>query len=145
MKFTLESGSGITIRSYGPGHVTVAVPPGTPGSSKLEGSPLQGLETITASCIVTPQRLYRDWPPERFEELQRAHFEAVLALDPELVLFGSGSRLRFPAPELSTTLTSRGIGMEVMDTPAACRTFNILVAEGRNVAAALLMVELEAG
>ncbi|MEO5573854.1 MAG: MTH938/NDUFAF3 family protein, partial [Gammaproteobacteria bacterium] len=75
-----------------------------------------------------------------FDDLTAAHFDRVAILRPELVLFGSGARLRFPLPALTANLLNQGIGVEVMDTGAACRTYNILINEGRNVAAALLMI-----
>lgn len=80
-----------------------------------------------------------DWPPQRFDELQAAHFDQLLALHPELVIFGSGVRQRFAAPALLRGLIERRIGFEAMDTAAACRTFNVLVSEGRSVVAALLL------
>lgn len=79
------------------------------------------------------------WAPARPDELTAAHFEALLALNPELVIFGSGPRLKFVAPALISALIARRIGVETMDTPAACRTFNVLVAEGRSAVAALLL------
>jgi uncharacterized protein len=79
------------------------------------------------------------WAPARPEALTAAHFEALLALNPELVIFGSGPRLKFVAPALISALIARRIGVETMDTPAACRTFNVLVAEGRSAVAALLL------
>ncbi len=78
------------------------------------------------------------WAVDRFETLEAASFEPVIALAPELVIFGSGSRLRFPPPAVLGTLMARRIGFEVMDTPAACRTYNVLLGEGRAVVAALL-------
>ena len=79
------------------------------------------------------------WAPGLPEELTAAHFEALLALNPELVIFGSGPRLKFVSPALISALIARRIGVETMDTPAACRTFNVLVAEGRSAVAALLL------
>jgi uncharacterized protein len=78
------------------------------------------------------------WPVAGFEALTEAHFEAVAALAPELVIFGSGPRIRFPHPALLRPLIARRIGVETMDTAAACRTYNVLLAEGRAVVAALL-------
>ena len=78
------------------------------------------------------------WPVDRFESLTEAHFESIVALSPELVIFGSGARLRFPHPSLTRSLIARRIGVESMDTAAACRTYNVLLAEGRAVVAALL-------
>jgi len=81
----------------------------------------------------------QDWPVTGFAALEASHFEAIVALQPELVIFGSGQRLRFPTPVLLRALIDRGIGVETMDTPAACRTYNVLVSEGRSVVAALLV------
>lgn len=78
------------------------------------------------------------WPVANFEALDEASFETVMALSPELVILGSGSRLRFPKPALLKALMARRIGFETMDTPAACRTYNVLLAEGRAVVAALI-------
>ncbi|MBI2225497.1 MAG: hypothetical protein HYU44_11240, partial [Betaproteobacteria bacterium] len=71
--------------------------------------------------------------------LAASHFEFLLALKPEIVLLGTGAMLRFPSPALSRCLTEAHVGLEVMDTNAACRTYNILAAEGRNVAIAILL------
>jgi uncharacterized protein len=79
------------------------------------------------------------WPPADFEALQAEHFERICALKPELVIFGSGPRIRFAAPALMRSLMERRIGVETMDTAAACRTYNVLVNEGRSVVAALLL------
>lgn len=91
------------------------------------------------SLIVTPQRILDDWAVAAFENLAASHFERIAALEPEIVLLGAGPTLRFPHPALTRCLTEARIGLEVMDTPAACRTYNILVAEGRKVVAALLI------
>jgi uncharacterized protein len=78
------------------------------------------------------------WAVDGFEALDESSFDAVMALGPELVIFGSGGRIRFPRPALLRALMARRIGFETMDTPAACRTYNVLLAEGRAVVAALL-------
>ena len=92
------------------------------------------------SLIVTPERLVCDWPPQTFSDLAEAHFEVIAGLKPEIVLLGTGSRQRFPRPSLFRSLLVRGVGVEIMDTAAACRTYNIVMLEGRRVAAALLMI-----
>ncbi|WP_119352396.1 Mth938-like domain-containing protein [Azohydromonas sediminis] len=79
------------------------------------------------------------WPVQRLADLTAAHFEQLIALQPEVVIFGSGTRLRFVAPALQRALIERRIGVETMDTGAACRTYNVLASEGRMVAAALLI------
>lgn len=92
-----------------------------------------------ASLILLPDRIVETWVSGGFEALAQDDFAAILALQPEILLLGTGSRQRFPAPGLLRPLIEARIGYEVMDLPAACRTFNILMAEGRNVAAALLL------
>lgn len=90
------------------------------------------------SLIVLPDRLVLDWAATSFEALAAEHLAAVAAHSPEIVLLGTGATLRFPRPELTRPLAQAGIGLEVMDVQAACRTYNILAAESRRVAAALL-------
>ena len=91
------------------------------------------------SLIVLPGRVVDDWAPRSFEALDAAHFEFLAELGADIVLLGTGRRLRFPHPRLSAALAPRRIGLEVMDTGAACRTYNILSGEMRNVAAALIV------
>jgi uncharacterized protein len=119
---------------------------------KLHASALGHLHTFTgygegyvmvngqrhdASLLVLPERI-EPWPVAGFETLAEAHFARIAELKPEVVLLGTGSRLRFPPPRLLAPLARARIGVEVMDLQAACRTYNILMAEERNVAAALL-------
>jgi uncharacterized protein len=92
-----------------------------------------------SSLILLPDRIVETWGGGGFDALAAADFETILALGPEILLLGTGSRQRFPAPSLLRPLFEARIGCEIMDLPAACRTFNILMAEGRNVAAALLI------
>lgn len=93
----------------------------------------------TASVLVPWRGEVVAWAPSRFEELGAAHFEVIGTLKPELVIFGSGAKLRFPSPALWRSLVEARIGFEVMDLAAACRTYNVLASEGRNVLAALLI------
>lgn len=90
------------------------------------------------SVLVPWQGDVLPWGVERFDELTEAHFARLVALAPELVIFGSGARLRFVRPALMRSLIEQRIGVETMDTAAACRTYNVLLAEGRSVVAALL-------
>ena len=92
------------------------------------------------SLVVTADRVLENWPPRVHTELCAAHMEQVVGLGPEIVLLGTGTRLVFPTAEILSPLHSAGIGYEVMDTGAACRSYNFLVNEGRRVAAALLPV-----
>jgi uncharacterized protein len=96
-------------------------------------------ERIAHSVVLHSDGTRAPWPCERFDLLTAAHFEPLALARPELVLFGSGQRLRFARPELLRPLVEAGIGVECMDTPAACRTWNILASEGRRVTAALLL------
>ena len=91
------------------------------------------------SVIVTPARLVEDWPPASANELRIEHISAIIELEPEIVLLGTGSRLSFPAAEITRDIVEAGIGFEVMNTPAACRSYTILAAEQRRVAAALII------
>jgi uncharacterized protein len=108
--------------------------------ARLDGSGIWlGTRGHTRSIVVPWTGPVLDWPPRRFDDLQAAHFDQLLALNPELVIFGSGVYQRFAAPALLRGLIERRIGFEAMDTAAACRTFNVLVSEGRTVVAALLI------
>ena len=81
------------------------------------------------------------WSVESFEALTQAAFDELLPFAPELVLFGSGKRIRFPAPKLIQGLIHKRIGVETMDNGAACRTFNVLAGEGRHVVLALIPIQ----
>jgi uncharacterized protein len=98
-----------------------------------------GVVEYRDNILVTPERIATGWTAGGFDTLTEADFAALAELKPEVVLLGTGASLRFPHPRLTRALTDAGIGVEVMDTPAACRTFNILAAEGRRVAAAVLV------
>jgi len=98
-----------------------------------------GNQSHHGSVIVPWQGAVRPWAPDAFDALAQMHFDELLQWQPELVIFGSGNRLRFPAPALLSSLIARRIGIESMDTAAACRTYNVLVSEGRTVVAALLL------
>ena len=115
-KFDVQS-----ISAYGPGWVAL------------------GPDKITSSLIISSQGQRLDWPCRSFADLTPAHFEQIATLDAELVIFGSGERIRFPQPVWLRPLMARRIGVETMDTQAACRTYNILAGEGRHVVAALLL------
>lgn len=90
------------------------------------------------SLLVQPESPVEAWAPARFEDLAAGHFEAIAAHAPEVVLLGTGAVQRFAHPRLVAALAARRIGVEAMDTGAACRTYNILMSEGRKVLAALI-------
>ena len=91
------------------------------------------------SIITMPDNIIEDWHALTVEQLTEEHFELLIPYEPEIILLGTGTTLRFPSPQVTKNLLKLKIGVEVMDTNAACRTYNILMAEGRNVAAALLI------
>jgi len=91
------------------------------------------------NLIAMPDHIIEDWQVQTFEQLSAEHFELLLSFQPEIVLLGTGTTLRFPSPLVTKRLIEIKTGVEVMDTNAACRTYNILMAEGRNVAAALII------
>ncbi len=121
MKLQPDRSLAPTITGHGPGWVAV------------------NGERIDHSVVIdsTGQRIA--WPAARFEDLTQAHFAQLAELEVEVVIFGSGGRIRFPRPAWLAPLAARRIGLETMDTAAACRTYNILAQEGRTVAAALLL------
>src|SRR5688572_28736294 len=109
-----------TITGYGPGCVGV------------------GQEKITHSVVLGSRGQRQPWA-DRFEDLGPEHFALLAEWGVEVVIFGSGERIRFPRPAWLAGLGERRIGIETMDTAAACRTYNILAQEGRDVAVALLL------
>ncbi|PSB92059.1 Mth938-like domain-containing protein [Candidatus Pandoraea novymonadis] len=121
---------------------------------KFYQDPLQTLNTITGygdnhveinkvcymhSVIVFPDGDVRNWSVSHFDALLPEHFESLISLSPEVVIFGSGKRLRLQNPRLTASLAELQIGVEAMNFQAACRTYNILMAEGRKVVLALLI------
>jgi uncharacterized protein len=121
MKFQPDAVSGPTITGYGPGWVSV------------------NGEKYTGSLVVSLTAGGSAWSCKSFDDLAAHHFEQLIALEPELIIFGSGERIRFPKPQWLEALYARRIGVETMDTQAACRTFNFLAGENRKVVAALLL------
>jgi uncharacterized protein len=126
MKFHLTTGEGNLFTAYGDDYVQI------------------GATEYRQNVIVLPDRVVTGWAKGGYDALTEADFEALAALEPEVVLLGTGLTLRFPHPRLSRSLAAARIGLEVMATAAACRTYNILAAEGRKVAAALLVEAIPA-
>lgn len=122
MKIEREQAEGKNLfTGYGPGYVEV--------NGKRYG----------ASLVVAGDRLVADWPLPSVAEISADHLAAILALKPEIILLGTGATFVFPDRARLAPLYNAGLGVEVMDTPAACRTYNILLGEGRNVVAALIL------
>ncbi|MFZ5581597.1 MAG: Mth938-like domain-containing protein [Pseudomonadota bacterium] len=90
------------------------------------------------NLVLLPQRLIQDWTDATFDSLTQADFDFLAELKMEIMILGTGAKQRFPHPQLLQGLMRAGVGLEVMNTQAACRTYNILVAEGRSVGCALL-------
>lgn len=97
-----------------------------------------GDEFFTSAVLVSADRVLPGWPPLEVSGLLEAHLEAIFNFEPEVVLLGTGAKQVFLSPAMMMNFYDRGIGVEVMTTEAACRTFNILVTDGRNVVAALM-------
>ena len=101
-----------------------------------------GAQAFEGGVVVPWKGTVQDWQALAAPDLLPSHFERLLALRPELVVFGSGSNLRFAPPALMRSLIAAGVGVETMDTAAACRTYNVLAAEHRAVVAALLPAQI---
>jgi len=121
MKLQPDQSDVQTITGYGPGWVGV------------------GSEKITHSVVLSSRGGRDAWLASRFEDLGPEHFAQLAQVDAEVIIFGSGSRIRFPRAEWLKPLMAKRIGLETMDTAAACRTYNILAQEGRSCAVALLL------
>jgi len=122
MKFAeADTEGGHLILGYEPGRIVVD------GRSYNDG------------LIVSPERIVTGWGPESAADLAEEHFEALIELDPQVIILGTGPHQVFPDPRVFLAAMQRGLEVEIMDTGAACRTYNILMAEGRRVAAGLIM------
>jgi uncharacterized protein len=121
MKFQPDKPDVPSVTGYGPGWVRVDT------------------DTHNASVVIGSRGQCFDWGCTQWDALTPAHFERLAQHGPELVIFGSGDRIRFPRAEWLEDLYARQIGVETMDTPAACRTYNILAGEGRDVLLAMLI------
>jgi len=117
-----DPGDGYLVEAYEPGRI------------QIDG------RFFTVGLILTPRQLVPDWGPARAEDLSLTHLEALLALEPQVILLGTGARQVFPSAALLAAVWTRGIGIEVMDTGAACRTYNLLMGEGRAVVAGLMPI-----
>ena len=121
MRFAPEGqGSGLRIASYDATGIVI------------------GSVRYTATVLLSADTVESPWGPERIEALEPAHVERLCGLDPEVVLLGAGPRAILPRPQVLLPFGRRGVGVEIMTTAAACRTYNILAADGRRVAAVLL-------
>jgi len=123
MKFTLDTAASANIiRAYAPGRINV--------NGRL----------LAAGFVISATAVIENWPPQHPKDISLDSLQAALALEPEILVIGTGSALHFPETRLIAEIQQRGIGLEVLDTAAACRTYNVLVSENRKVVAALLMI-----
>lgn len=121
MKLQLARTAGVnTFTAYGEGYVSI------------------NAVRYQRNVLVQPAQITPDWTSASFAQLSEADFAKLAGLDSEIILLGTGNELRFPRPELLQPLHQARKGIEVMTLAAACRTYNILISEGRKVAAALL-------
>jgi uncharacterized protein len=95
--------------------------------------------SYTHNLILSANDIISDWPPQTIQTLEKQHLDAIIALNPEVVLLGTGEQQHFLNPALLADLMARHIGFEVMNTTAACHTFNLLASEGRRVVAGLIL------
>lgn len=98
-----------------------------------------GEQLLEKSFILTPEEVRPDWPVQHIDMLTADHLVEILSLQPELLVLGTGPQQRFPKPQLLMPCLQQGVGVEIMSTDAACRTFNICVHENRRVIAALML------
>lgn len=123
MKFSLErSGSAHRVRAYDQRGFRI------------------GEAWYPGGIVLSAERLVSDWGPARIDNLLDSDLHTILEMEPEVVVIGTGATLRFPDRSRLAVFRSKGIGYEVMDSGAACRTFNVLCSEGRRVVAALLPI-----
>ncbi len=117
---TMGKGSNV-IRAYTPGEIRIKT----------------GI--YNKSLVISASALHTNWPLDDITALEKSHIELILEQEPELILLGTGARLVFPSTERLRPMIEHGIGYEIMDTAAACRTYNVLIAEGRHVVAGLII------
>ena len=136
MQFSQElNRAAYSVRSYSAGEISISAP----FDQTLEQPEIPAEVVLTESFIMTPSQLIRNWPPQSVAEICANHLETITELGPEVLIIGTGVSLVFPDVTLTYDLMEKGIGVEVMDTAAACRTYNVLMHEGRRVALALVI------
>ena len=145
MKFVLETGLNILIHGYDIATVTItgihADHPDVKSGLIDEWDADNHLGVIRKSISLRTNGIIKAWPPQTRSEFNPEHFLSFAEDKPEIVLLGTGQHLLFPPQGCLSVLQQQNIGYEVMDTAAACRTFNVLAAEGRDVILAMLMIE----
>jgi len=120
MRFSQDTSAGNSIQAFRPGEIIF-------NERKINGSVI-----ITADEII-------EWQPQHFDAVTAGHIQLLADYQPEIVILGTGRHQQFPAPHYTAGLLTRGIGVEIMNTDAACRTFNVLLSEDRRVVAAMIL------
>lgn len=145
MKFVLETGQNIIIHGYEIGKISItginADHPDIKTGLVDEWDGDNHLGIIRKSISIRTNGEMKSWTPQAVSEFNPEHFLGFAEDKPEIILFGTGQNLHFPAQDCLSVLQQNNLGYEIMDTAAACRTFNVLVAEGRDVILAVLMIE----
>ena len=136
MKFNLENSGHYTVISYQPGEITILL--GMEANTADE-RPKPRKQTLSSSFILSPDQLIEDWPVNSINALGSEHLKQMIELEPELILLGSGASHCFPDMALLAPLQNAQIGYEIMDSQAACRTYNLLRGEGRHVVAGIIL------
>lgn len=137
LQFEKELFNGYRIHAYDTDEIVLAIPRMQP-PTRDESLPDNFYRT-SDSFIITRNDLLKDWPLRDISQLAERHLDSIMDLEPELVLIGTGRKQSFPETQLLSRFYSQGIGVEVMDSSAACRTFNILAGEGRKVVAGIII------
>ena len=120
MKFSQDTSGGNSIQAYRQGEIIV------------------NEKRINYSVVITPDEII-EWAPQNFDAIASEHIDQLADYQPEIVILGTGERQQFPAPHITAGLLVQGIGVEIMNTDAACRTFNVLLSEDRRVVAAIIL------
>ena len=145
MKFVLETGLNILIHGYEVGKISLtglnAQHPDVKSGLIDEWDGDNHLGVIRKSITIRTNGAINNWIPQNISDFKTEHFLSFIQEQPEIVLLGTGKKLAFPSQDCLSLLQKSNIGYEVMDTAAACRTFNVLVAEGRDVILAIVMIE----
>jgi len=134
-QFNLETTNKLSIQSYQDGEINIAL---SGNQAELESS--SAVQCMTRSFILTPSQIIKDWVYNDVAEFTLDSFQPLIDQQPELVILGTGKTLTFPNHQILQSFQLAGIGVEVMNTASACRTFNVLVSENRYVTAGLLII-----
>ncbi|VAW93488.1 hypothetical protein MNBD_GAMMA22-743 [hydrothermal vent metagenome] len=134
MAFTRENSIGNAIHSYATGEIQIIQ------NTLTNGIVEATLNTITSNFIINPESIILDWSVNKLDDITEELITPIVTLEPDLVILGVGQKMALPAVAINLMFQKFNIGIEVMDTAAACRTYNFLLTEGRNVAAALIQI-----